>query len=825
MSTITWGELKGIAQDILWESIDYSQYKCDYIYDHIYYYYDNEGDWTDEERIENQTLEWIEEGWEILSKAQLTNYRTEIEHGEVLITFLALIIIYLENISDSSEDSYLLWAEHLNIKANQVRKIFTNIYDIDLDINKSQTGLDENQLQYLLKDARRQVIAVLTEEFGSELGVYGSIWQSIQPEIRDYEEYQEYEEYNFYRNEVEITYADYLAESCLDWIETYQENDEEEEKQENLDTIETNIDDLFFIENLNIDLSKRDKAAILVWQLERLFEGEVIVVDDAINNYRTFYTTQMTSKINPQCPFSIQTFKLFEKLSIISYDSFVDEDNFLVFSQAYKEFKKNIEEPFQELCFKVSNQMADNVTNSLERKEGCFNGVIPLNESKEYVYNPFCLEHVFCLKAKENKDYTRLFISLDSESLKFGLRLEKNSIKHLMGKCLNENYKEILSRLGDDWCYQDINFTGKPELTKSEFSSFLEYHWWFQFDKYDEIYATFCMKADEVLQCSAEELTRQVTYIFEHLFPLVLLVTSDNPMPAICDYLNLPQLKYTLTQCAEDTSREESQLQRWIRTIERKKQAILYGSPGTGKTFIAEKLAQYLISSSNGFSELIQFHPAYSYEDFIQGIRPQSQNEQLTYPLVPGRFIEFCKKAESYPGLCVLIIDEINRANLAQVFGELMYLLEYRDKKIPLAGSSEPFGIPQNVRIIGTMNTADRSIALVDHALRRRFAFIELCPNYQVLRQYHQKITSLQVEGLIEKLQQINQAIADKHYELGISFFLTENLAEQIDDIWQMEIEPYLEEYFFDQLDKVDEFRWEKVQSQICPLHENNPAN
>ena len=298
-------------------------------------------------------------------------------------------------------------------------------------------------------------------------------------------------------------------------------------------------------------------------------------------------------------------------------------------------------------------------------------------------------------------------------------------------------------------------------------------------------------------------------------------------IPTIKEHIDLllPTPKYTLTQCAEDTSREESQLQRWIRTIERKKQAILYGSPGTGKTFIAEKLAQYLITSSNGFSELIQFHPAYSYEDFIQGIRPQSQNGQLTYPLVPGRFIEFCKKAESYPGLCVLIIDEINRANLAQVFGELMYLLEYRDKKIPLAGSSEPFGIPQNVRIIGTMNTADRSIALVDHALRRRFAFIELRPNYQVLRQYHRKTTNLKVDGLIAKLQQVNQAIADKHYELGISFFLTENLAEQIEDIWQMEIEPYLEEYFFDQLDKIDEFRWEKVQSQIYPLHENNSAN
>jgi 5-methylcytosine-specific restriction protein B len=278
------------------------------------------------------------------------------------------------------------------------------------------------------------------------------------------------------------------------------------------------------------------------------------------------------------------------------------------------------------------------------------------------------------------------------------------------------------------------------------------------------------------------------------------------------------QPEYTLTQFADDTSFEEAELKRWIRAIQRKKQGILYGSPGTGKTYIAEYLAKHLISSSDSLKELVQFHPAYAYEDFIQGIRPQSQDGELKYPLVPGRFLEFCKKAESCEGLCVLIIDEINRANLAQVFGELMYLLEYRNKKIRLAGSSELFGIPGNVRIIGTMNTADRSIALVDHALRRRFAFIEIRPNYDVLRRYHEKNeTGFQVDGLIKTLKRLNKAIADKHYEIGISYFLTENLVEELEDIWQMEIEPYLEEYFYDQLEKVDEFRWDKIKQQVCP--------
>ena len=275
------------------------------------------------------------------------------------------------------------------------------------------------------------------------------------------------------------------------------------------------------------------------------------------------------------------------------------------------------------------------------------------------------------------------------------------------------------------------------------------------------------------------------------------------------------QPEYTLAQCAADTGVEEETLKFWLQAIARTKQAIFYGPPGTGKTYITKKLAQHLIGGGDGFVELVQFHPAYAYEDFVQGIRPQRTDGELDYPLVDGRFLEFCRQARTRENTCVLIIDEINRANVARVFGELMYLLEYRDEKIPLA-AGKVFSIPANVRIIGTMNTADRSIALVDHALRRRFAFIPLYPNYKILRRYHTS-TGFPVDKLIQTLEQLNQEIGNPHYEVGISFFLRPQLTEQIESIWRLEIEPYLEEYFFNQPSKVNQFRWDKVKQQVFP--------
>jgi 5-methylcytosine-specific restriction protein B len=190
-------------------------------------------------------------------------------------------------------------------------------------------------------------------------------------------------------------------------------------------------------------------------------------------------------------------------------------------------------------------------------------------------------------------------------------------------------------------------------------------------------------------------------------------------------------------------------------------------------------------------------------------LRPVEQNGTLSYEIVSGRFLDFCQRATGRD-TSVLIIDEINRADLARVFGELMYLLEYREAQVALAAGGM-FSIPRNVLLIGTMNTADRSVALVDNALRRRFAFLPLQPNYELLRRIH---ADLNIEPLIHTLQQINAQL-DPTQQLGVSFFLTEALPQELELIWRTEIEPYLEEQFFDRPTALAPFRWQLLASRL----------
>lgn len=248
-----------------------------------------------------------------------------------------------------------------------------------------------------------------------------------------------------------------------------------------------------------------------------------------------------------------------------------------------------------------------------------------------------------------------------------------------------------------------------------------------------------------------------------------------------------------------------------------KKNIILQGPPGTGKTFIAKRLAYSILGSKdNEKIEMVQFHQSYSYEDFVQGFRP---TENGIFELNDGIFYRFCEKAKANPdSKYFFIIDEINRGNLSKIFGELLMLLE-ADKRgkgyeIPLIYSKEErFFIPANIFIIGTMNTADRSLAMVDYALRRRFRFINIEPafNSEKFRKHLERnnIEIDIIEKIISKFNRLNRKIKDdikdlgKGYEIGHSYFCGKLLADESAEDWykriiDLEIRPLLYEYWFD---------------------------
>jgi MoxR-like ATPase len=249
-----------------------------------------------------------------------------------------------------------------------------------------------------------------------------------------------------------------------------------------------------------------------------------------------------------------------------------------------------------------------------------------------------------------------------------------------------------------------------------------------------------------------------------------------------------------------------------------KKQIILYGPPGTGKTYVAQELAKWITGLTTPPAdrvEMIQFHPAYSYEDFIEGIRPESKQTgdghfTVDYPPRPGVFRRFCKIAqENSAQEHVFIIDEINRGNIPRIFGELMLLLEYRDRDVPLPYSCERFRIPPNVYLIGTMNTADRSIALVDFALRRRFHFFQFSADPDLYERWlaEHPVSIPYLAKLYRRLSQ--EAIDDPDYAVGVSYFMDPGLTEaKLARIWRRSIVPYLAEYHVEQRARIEKWQW-----------------
>lgn len=278
-----------------------------------------------------------------------------------------------------------------------------------------------------------------------------------------------------------------------------------------------------------------------------------------------------------------------------------------------------------------------------------------------------------------------------------------------------------------------------------------------------------------------------------------------------------PSKVYTSDDFLDEVFITDQKYAELVGVLRRKKNVILQGAPGVGKTFAAARLAYSMIGrKAKDQVTLVQFHQSVSYEDFVEGFRPADNGDGFT--LTKGSFYVFCEKARKNPSEdFFFIIDEINRGNMSKIFGELFMLIEAdkRGETVRLAYSKEEFSVPENVYILGMMNTADRSLALLDYALRRRFAFVELEPGFEnkQFKLFAQRQGSPKLEKLVAELIELNKEICKDPalgtgFRIGHSYLclqgkITDN---ELQSVVNYDLVPMLREYWYDEPNKLT--RW-----------------
>ncbi|MBO1766982.1 AAA family ATPase [Allobranchiibius sp. GilTou38] len=287
-----------------------------------------------------------------------------------------------------------------------------------------------------------------------------------------------------------------------------------------------------------------------------------------------------------------------------------------------------------------------------------------------------------------------------------------------------------------------------------------------------------------------------------------------------------------IAEAAADLLVDEDFLREVHRLLEDKKQVVFYGPPGTGKTFLAQRFAAALQPDSTKRA-VVQFHPSTSYEDFFEGFRPRLDAQgQMVYELRKGPLALLAEAAEADPTTPhVMVIDEINRANLPRVFGELLYLLEYRSSSVLTSyRPDEGFELPPNLLFIGTMNTADRSIALVDAALRRRFHFVPFMPHEGpmeglLLRWLSAHDGPVWVAELVDRVnEELRHALRGPHLQIGHSHFMVDQLDDAaLQRIWNYSIYPFIEDQFYGREDLLRTFTWAAVLERHGPTGSTRP--
>jgi hypothetical protein len=417
----------------------------------------------------------------------------------------------------------------------------------------------------------------------------------------------------------------------------------------------------------------------------------------------------------------------------------------------------------------------------------------------------------------------QLFVRLDAEGVRFGLRLGKGARAAAVRFRRNvDEHADLLFRvLRDSRALAECRF-GPADLPEAamEVDGAAALRSWSAGRSCE---ASRTVAPDSPL-VGSEELAGEILLTFDRLLPLFACATEEDAAPVLMRRLGAADERFTEADFCRTTWLDGDWLRRARGLLGMKKQLILQGVPGTGKTHVARCLARLLTDGRAGAVRLVQFHPAYSYEEFVEGIKVRPVDvggrQELTYPVEDGLLCSFASEAERRPSEpFVLLIDEINRGNLPRIFGELLYLLEYRGQAVDLPYSRRPFRLPANLYLLGTMNAADRSVAVVDQALRRRFSFLEMPPDAGVLAAWLTARASpegpefaARVTGLFNRLNARLAADLGPQARVGHSYFMVPGLDEdRLRVVWQHHVRPLLEEHFAGQTARLADYNYDAL--------------